>query len=120
MSQTNYIPGINILKFGVDYGPYGSGSGSPNGTAVGYPGYVYTDSATGNFWVFNGTSGANTGWVEVTGGGGSGGTGLSGSGTPQAVVTAAVGTTYLDTASGDFWVKQTGSGNTGWLQLIGG
>lgn len=52
------------------------------------------------------------------GAGGGGGTGLSGSGSPEGVVTADPGTTYLDTSDNGFWAKNSGSGNTGWIQLI--
>lgn len=51
------------------------------------------------------------------GGGGSGG--LSGAGSPEGVVTADAGTTYWDATNEIFWVKDTGSGNTGWYQLVG-
>lgn len=51
--------------------------------------------------------------------GGGGGGGEAGVGSPEGVVTANPGTTYVDTSTGNFWVKQTGVGNTGWLQLIG-
>lgn len=44
--------------------------------------------------------------------------GLAGSGSPEGVVTAPVGTTYYDTTSGSFYVKRTGTGNTGWQVLI--
>ena len=49
-----------------------------------------------------------------------GGTGgQSGSGSPEGVVTATPGTTYLDTnAPYDFWVKATGTGNTGWVMKV--
>ena len=47
-----------------------------------------------------------------------GGGGLSGSGTPQGVLSASPGATYLDTSTGNCWAKQTGTGNTGWLELI--
>jgi hypothetical protein len=55
---------------------------------------------------------------NISAGGGTGGGGLAGVGSPEGVTTANPGTTYLDTASGSFYAKQTGSGNTGWLQLI--
>jgi len=51
------------------------------------------------------------------GAGGTGSGGLSGVGSPEGVVTANPGTTYLDD-SGGFWAKFSGTGNTGWLQLI--
>jgi hypothetical protein len=40
-----------------------------------------------------------------------------GSGTPESAVTAPVGSIYQDTSNGALWVKETGTGNTGWLQL---
>lgn len=58
------------------------------------------------------------------GGGGGGGSGTGQSGIvgvvdPEGVVTATPGTVYLNTALQTFWVKQSGSGNTGWTpQLI--
>lgn len=52
-----------------------------------------------------------------TGGGGSG-SGLSGVGSPQGVVTASPGTTYLQTDTGSFWAKQTGTDANGWIELI--
>lgn len=47
------------------------------------------------------------------------GGGLSGTGSPQGSVSAAPGVTYLDTSTGNFWAKQTGTGASGWLELIG-
>lgn len=52
-------------------------------------------------------------------GAGSGG-GLSGSGSPEGVETAGPGRTYVDTATGDLYVKQTGTGNTGWVMVQSG
>lgn len=43
---------------------------------------------------------------------------LSGSGTPEAVMTAPVGSTYQNYGGGagtSLYVKQTGTGNTGWV-----
>lgn len=50
--------------------------------------------------------------------GGTGSGGLAGEGSPEGVVTADPGATYYDTLSGDFYVKETGTGNTGWVLLI--
>ena len=55
-------------------------------------------------------------WATPAGGGGSGGP-LTGTGSPEGVVTATPGTEYLDTAGtcGAWrWLKKTGTGNTGW------
>ena len=47
---------------------------------------------------------------------------LSGTGSPQSVVTAGIGTKYIDTAATNGaieWVKTTASGNTGWRVTYG-
>lgn len=49
--------------------------------------------------------------------GGTGG-GLIGVISPEGAVTANPGTTYFNTADGSFWIKTTGTGNTGWLALL--
>lgn len=46
------------------------------------------------------------------------GAGLVGAGSPEGVETAEPGTTYYNTSDGSFWVKQSGSGSTGWVQLF--
>lgn len=51
---------------------------------------------------------------------GSGGGGETGSGSPEGVVTANPGVTYWDSMNEVFWVKNSGTGNTGWYQLVGG
>jgi hypothetical protein len=48
----------------------------------------------------------------------SSGSGLSGAGSPEGVQVGSPGQTYFDTTAKGFWVKDTGVGNTGWLQLI--
>lgn len=53
-----------------------------------------------------------------SGGGGSGSGGLAGSGSPEGVITASPGQVYTDTSTGGFWNKVTGSGATGWQNLI--
>lgn len=45
--------------------------------------------------------------------------GSVGSGSPEGVVTANPGTSYLDGDTDSLWYKKTGTGNTGWVQLIG-
>lgn len=47
---------------------------------------------------------------------------LVGTGFPEAVVTASVGTEYIDTAATNGavkWIKATGTGNTGWKCIVG-
>lgn len=41
-----------------------------------------------------------------------------GNGSPEGVTTANPGSTYLDLTGYHFWVKATGTGNTGWVELI--
>jgi len=42
----------------------------------------------------------------------------TGVGSPEGAVTADVGTPYIDTDADALWYKKTGSGNTGWQQLL--
>ena len=57
--------------------------------------------------------------VPVSGSGGSSATTpLTGTGSPEGVKTADPGTTYLDTSTNGFWVKATGTGNTGWQPIV--
>lgn len=56
--------------------------------------------------------------VSLGAGGGGGGGGEFGVGSPEGAVVASPGTTYA-TAAGELWVKVSGVGNTGWIQLIG-
>lgn len=60
-------------------------------------------------------------WATPAGGGGGSGP-LTGTGSPEGVVAAPVGTEYLDTAGtrGAWrWLKTTGTGNTGWVVTYG-
>lgn len=41
----------------------------------------------------------------------------SGSGSPESSVTANVGDLFLQQDTGKVWVKETGTGNTGWVQV---
>ena len=54
----------------------------------------------------------------MSAGSGSGGAGVVGIGSPEGVVTAPAGTSYFDTSADSFWYKESGSGSTGWTQLI--
>lgn len=44
----------------------------------------------------------------------------SGAGSPEASQVAAVGSTYLRTSDESFWMKKTGTGNTGWIEIVAG
>ena len=52
------------------------------------------------------------------GGSGTGQSGITGIGSPEGVVTANPGTVYFDQAGDSLWLKESGNGNTGWIQLI--
>lgn len=53
------------------------------------------------------------------GGGGGAGSGLYGVVDPEGSVVANRGTTYTNTSTGSFWVKNSSDGaNTGWYELI--
>ena len=44
---------------------------------------------------------------------------FSGAGSPEGVVVASPGATYIDTTNGFFWMKKTGTGtNTGWINVV--
>ena len=43
---------------------------------------------------------------------------MSGSGSPEGVVQGSPGYTYWDLTNGTFYVKNTGTGTTGWQSLI--
>lgn len=52
------------------------------------------------------------------GGTGTGGFGMVGVVDPEGVVTATPGTPYVNTLLKSFWFKESGNGNTGWLQYV--
>jgi hypothetical protein len=48
-------------------------------------------------------------------------TGSSGLGSPEGIVSASPGGTYVDTGGGNFWVKQSGENTkTGWVEVVAG
>jgi hypothetical protein len=57
--------------------------------------------------------------IPLTTSGSGGATTITSTGvSPEGVVTADAGNFVFDNVANTFWVKSTGSGNTGWLQLI--
>lgn len=48
------------------------------------------------------------------------GSGHDGVGSPEGVFPGPVGWYYVDTSTGDLYVKVTGTGNTGWVLVTGG
>lgn len=76
-------------------------------------GDIWINTATGDIYFKAGDV-----W-DLIAQGPAGGSGEAGVGSPEGVVTAAPGTTYTDTGDGSFYVKASGSGNTGWLPISG-
>ena len=92
------------------------GHGAPD-NSVGNDGQYYFDQDSAILYFKNGgvwsvVSGSTT----VTGGGGT----TSGAVEPEGVATAVPGTIYTNTTDvpPTIWVKITGSGNTGWTQVV--
>ncbi|HEX2878862.1 MAG TPA: hypothetical protein VHO25_04930, partial [Polyangiaceae bacterium] len=87
------------------------------------PGDFYWDTDGDSLWVKDTGVGTTTGWVEFEGSGGGGGGATapgSGSGSPEGVETAPPGTPYWDATNKIWYVKDTGTGNTGWASQVGG
>ena len=75
---------------------------------VGSTGRIFRRTRSGGTW---------TPWLELVTKGSIGSGDLTGTGSPEGVITAPVGTYYTDTAitNGAMrWVKMSGTGNTGW------
>lgn len=104
LTQEPYTPG-NSTRGGLH------GVGPPD-NSLGNNGQLYVDDDTGDLYVK-----VNNAWTLVQGA--PGGPGEIGVGSPEGVVTAAPGTTYLDSSTNNFWIKASGSGSVGWVQLIG-
>lgn len=92
------------------------GSGSPEGAFTSTVNNFYFDTVAGVLYV-KATGSGDTGWVQV---GGAGGTDevIQGAGSPEGVETADPATIYWDTAGEALYWKETGSGDTGWIQLF--
>ena len=88
------------------------GPGAPS-SDLGNVGDGYVRTSNGDFYTKK-----DSGWELQVGGGGGGASVETGSGSPQGVVTAEVGGLYVDTTGHTLWIKETGSGNTGWAQYV--
>lgn len=109
----NWVSGITPAPTGtLPSGISGAltGDGPPD-NGVGSNGQTYIDLSTGDFYTKAGDV-----WNLVAGGGSGGG--LVGVVDPEGVVTAATGTSYVNTVLKKLWYKESGSGNTGWVQYI--
>lgn len=110
---------------------YGITSGAESGSNVGSDFALYAIADNGSTTIttalaINRATGKTTlGSVGATAGlelGASGPRVMSGTGSPESVVTAPVGSTWIDTAATTGaikWVKATGTGNTGWVVEYG-
>lgn len=76
------------------------------------PGFAIQHPPPENFTSGWGDDDDDDGGVSSGGGGG-----LSGAGSPEGVETADPGVTYLNTSNERLWVKKTGTGNTGWIEI---
>lgn len=88
------------------------GNGPPS-DSLGSNGDIYVDEDTGN--IYSKSLGT---WTLYSAGGGGGGNGQVGVVDPEGVVTASPGTTYWNSSNNTLWVKVSGTGNTGWVQII--
>ena len=106
-------------------GDYAPGWGEVTGKPTTYPPAAHTHgiadlTATGTPSATTYLRGDGT-WATPAGGGGGSGP-LTGTGSPEGVITAPVGTEYLDTAGtlGAWrWLKTSGTGTTGWKVTYG-
>jgi hypothetical protein len=92
------------------------GSGSPEGVLSAAENSLYWDETADALYIKE-TGSGNTGWIAA-GGGSSVDEVVQGSGSPEGVVTAEPATVYWDTTNNSLYWKETGSGNTGWYQVL--
>jgi hypothetical protein len=91
-----------------------NGHGAPANT-LGDNGDLYYDlDSTLLYGKASGAWGVASGSTTVSGGGGT----VRGVVDPEGVVTAVAGTVYWNSALQKFWVKDAGTGNTGWVLLL--
>lgn len=94
-----------------------NGSGNPEGVITANIGSLYQDIANGEVYIKQSAT-TNIGWSKIVT--------LSilsnyikqGTGNPEGVISAPKGTIYSDISTGIPYIKQTSSGNSGWV-LIG-
>jgi hypothetical protein len=93
-----------------------SGSGSPEGVVAANAPMLYEDTDNGDVYAKTGTG--DTGWVKLAGGGGGTTQVYFGTGDPNGVQTATRPAIFYS-ADGSLWQKtNSGSNNTGWLQVL--
>jgi len=83
---------------------------------------MQTVGSSGRIFRRTRNAGTWTGWLELVTKGSVGSGDLTGTGSPEGVVTADPGTYYTDSAGTNGawrWLKKTGTGNTGWEVTVG-
>lgn len=114
---TNYAP---TLGHPATSGPVGGGAGSPEGAVIGSPFEWWVDTSSGTLYVKTSGFGTDTGWTAISGGGG-GGTQevFVGAGTPEGTQPADAGRAfYWDTTNKILYIKDQGTGMTGWRDVL--
>ena len=119
---TGHTPDQNDSKWMIEQRILGALTDGGNLSGVGVPsnslgkdGDLYVNTSNGNVYSKSGGT-----WSLATGGvGPAGGSGLSGAVDPNGSATASPGTTYVNTVNHSLWMKETGVGNSGWIQYIG-
>lgn len=94
-------------------GDFFSGAGAPTITA--HEGDFYLNVTTGDIYKYEGGT-----WILIATltPGSSAQEVFTGSGSPEGVQTAIVKSIYIDPTAHEIWVKETGSGNTGWTLAV--
>ena len=95
-----------------------SGNGSPEGNKTGNIGATYQDLENGKFYIKRTSFEDTEGWKELATVDDMNDLIIKASGIPEGYNTAPMGTIYVNLLDGSVWVKQTASGNTGWVKIF--
>jgi hypothetical protein len=93
------------------------GSVAPDSVVVADIGSTYRRTDTGASYIKTSASGTSGGWSLAAGSPDPDLDVVTGTGSPEGVVTAGAGTVYVRTDVSQIWLKSTGAGNTGWRWL---
>ena len=92
-----------------------NGDGSPNGTVSALKGSTYQDLTNGEYYL--NLDGSTTGWTKLVAKANLDEIIMQGGINPEGAVTAGKGTLYSDTQNGVLYIKTTGTGSTGWINV---
>jgi hypothetical protein len=92
-----------------------NGKGSPEDTIAATMGVIYQDLENGKLYVKE-TSSGNTGWSEVTTGSYLSTFFIKGNGSPEGQIVAKRGVLYVDEQTASLYIKESETGDTGWVQ----